>query len=518
MRKLNSFLFFLTAFALLLIFTTSSATIPREEDKGCFMILAGKNITKDKSVLMAHNNDLTGEEISYLKKHPRIQHDSGEVIKFENGLTIPQELITYEWMVLQTEKGFKEGDAVAVNEYGVAIGGGVSLSKDRNLQVRKADPLKNKGVTGGIRYVALQRARTARQCVRILGEFFNYYGISYPNGFAVADENEIWYIETGGGTHWAAVKIPSDACWIQANSYRIGFIDPDDNDVMASPGLKEFAKRNKLWNPDNQLFNFAEAFGGRKRKLEKSKFSDSRRIWRAHSLLVPSKEISPERTKFPTFVRPEKKVTIEKLMSILRDEYRGTRFYPYSADTTFITDTTYRTDTIYQADTIAQIDSVTKIDTSYQIDSSSRKERPIASQNSVHTSIVQIREGFPSAMKSVLWVGLGSPVTTPYIPFYFGIQEIPKPYDEKTINKQKAFHFYNKLSEIYYSYPSAYSMKFPDVFNDFQQKCINEQEILDKQAYRVFRSSRKMTSHFLTVTVDGYCHEALDLVKKNLNE
>ncbi|MGM0498246.1 MAG: C69 family dipeptidase, partial [Bacteroidota bacterium] len=226
MSKLNTFLFFLTGLTLSIVVIPSSATMPSEKDKGCFMILAGKNATKDKSVLIAHNNDLTGKETSFLEKHPRMEHDSGEVVKFKNDLEIPQELTTYEWMVLQTEEGFMEGDAVAVNEYGVAIGGGVSLVKDRNLKVRKADPLKDKGVTGGIRYVALQRARTARQCVRMLGEFFNYYGISYPSGFAVADENEIWYVETGGGKHWAAIKIPSDACWIQANSYRIGLINP----------------------------------------------------------------------------------------------------------------------------------------------------------------------------------------------------------------------------------------------------------------------------------------------------
>ncbi|MFO8234149.1 MAG: C69 family dipeptidase [Bacteroidales bacterium] len=518
MSKLNIALFLLTQFTLLLLVSPSSAIMPKEQEKGCFMIMAGKNATKDNSVLIAHNNDLTGEEISFLEKHPRMEHDSGEVVKFKNDLEIPQELITYEWMVLQTEKGFMEGDAVAVNEYGVAIGGGVSLAKDRNLKARKADPLKDKGVTGGIRYVALQRARTARQCVQILGKFFNSYGIGYPSGFAVADENEIWYVETGGGKHWAAIKIPSDACWIQANSYRIGFINQNDNDAMTSPGLKEFAKSNKLWDPENQLFNFAEVFGGRKRKLEKSKFSDSRRIWRAHSLLVPSKEISPERQKFPSFIRPDKKVTLEKLMSILRDEYRGTKFYPYSADTTILADTTYRTDTIYQADTIAQIDSVTKVDTSYQIDSSGRKERPIASQNAVHTSIVQIQEGFPSGLKSVLWAGLGSPVTTPYVPFYFGIEKIPDPYGTKTPKEKKAFHFYNKLSEIYYSNPPAYSKKFPDVFSNFQQRCINEQQMVNKQAYRMYRSSRKMTSHFLTVTVDGYCQEALDLVEENIDE
>jgi|GEM_PF-1061535 len=516
MSKLNIFLFFLTGFTLSLLVTPSSALLPKEHGKGGFMILAGKNVTKDKSVLMAHNNNLTGKETSFLKKYPRMEHDSGEVIKFKNGLTIPQELITYEWMVLQTEKGFKEGNAVAVNEYGVAIGGGVSLAKDRKLKVRKADPLKDKGVTGGIRYVALQRARTARQCVRMLGEFFNYYGISYPSGFAVADENEIWYIETGGGTHWAAIKIPSDACWIQANSYRIGFINPDDSEVMTSPGIKEFARKNELWDPEKQLFNFADAFGGRKRKLEDSKFTDSRRIWRAHSLLVPSKEISPERQKFSTFIRPDKKVTLDKLISVLRDEYRGTRFYPYSADTTILTDTTYRVDTICQEDTIVQIDSVIKVDTSYQVDSSGRKERPIASQSSVHTSIMQIRGGFPSGLKSVLWAGLGSPVTTPYIPFYFGIEEIPEPYGAKTSKEKNAFHFYNRLSEIYYSNPSAYSDKFPDVFSDFQQRAINEQKMLDKQAYRIYRSSQKMTTHFLTVSVDGYCHEALDLVKENI--
>ncbi len=44
----------------------------------CFMILAGKNATIDGSVLLAHNNDLTGTEASLLEKHPRERHDANE--------------------------------------------------------------------------------------------------------------------------------------------------------------------------------------------------------------------------------------------------------------------------------------------------------------------------------------------------------------------------------------------------------------------------------------------------------
>ena len=110
----------------------------RNLDRECYMIMVGKDATTDGSVLIAHNNDLTGTEISFCEKIPKQEHTSKDSIQFSNGLVIPNTSFTLEWMVLRIRSGYKEGDAVAINEHQVAIGGGVSLKNDRNLKARLA--------------------------------------------------------------------------------------------------------------------------------------------------------------------------------------------------------------------------------------------------------------------------------------------------------------------------------------------------------------------------------------------
>jgi len=165
----------------------------------------------------------------------------GAAVAFPSGLEIPQVAETFEWMVMRIADGYEEGDAVAINEWQVAIAGGVALERDRNNRARRVDPLIKTGLTGGVRYVALQRAKTARECVSIVGELYSTYGVTYPSGFGVADADEIWYIESGGGRTWAAVRIPDDQYWVQANGYRIGKIDVAYTaNVIVSDGLLEF--------------------------------------------------------------------------------------------------------------------------------------------------------------------------------------------------------------------------------------------------------------------------------------
>lgn len=250
-------------------------------------------------------------------------HDANEKIIFSSGLEILQVKETFEWMVLQIYSGFAEGDAVAVNEYQVAIAGGVALGNDRNEQAKKAGPLIKKGLTGGIRYVALQRAKNARECVGILGKMYSEYGITYPSGVEIADPNEIWYIEPGGGHTWAAIRIPNDSYWIGANGYRIGEIDVNDKEnVVTSPNLLEFVKEKGLWNPKEGPFNFAKAFGGGR----ENRYYDTRRVWSGIRHLSPSLNFSQEVLDFPNFLKPDNKLTVQKIIEVLRDRYERTEF------------------------------------------------------------------------------------------------------------------------------------------------------------------------------------------------
>jgi dipeptidase len=474
--------FYLPVILIFFLFSASLSGQNSHTDNECFMIMAGTKATQYNSVLIGHNNDLTGNEVSYLKKYPRMQHDSGKTITFSNGLTLEMPNISNSWMVLQTEKGFKEGDAIAVNEHQVAIGGGVSLKADRNELARKYDPLVDTGVTGGIRYLVLQKATSAREAVQMIGEYYNKYGISYPSGIAIADKEEIWYMEAGGGHHWAAIKIPDDACWIQANGYRIDQVNPKNENTMASPGLLEFAKNNGMWNPDEELFSFKKIFGGKTHQSEENPYYNSRRVWRAIEHIAPSMLVGPKQKYFPSFIRPDEKIRLNTIMDILRDEYDKTPYYPYDKDTT------------------------------------GTNERPVASSRTVHSSIVQLRSGFPATIGAVIWTGLSSPVVTPYVPIYFGINEIPAPYSAKVPDKEKAFHYFKQLADIYYSNPVRYKAHFPAAFQEFQKKTIQDQRTIDKNAYRLYRTSRPMAIHMLTVSLNNITEEALEIAQQKLKE
>ncbi|MFA8435288.1 MAG: C69 family dipeptidase [Marinifilaceae bacterium] len=153
-----------------LLFSSESFSQQQE----CFLLMVGKEASASGQVLLAHNNDLSGTEASMLRFVT-----ANEKINLlpDSSLSFPHR---YKMLVLQTNIGFAEGDAVAVNKHGVAIAGGLALKRDRNKNAEKVDPLVPSGLGGGIRYFALQHAKTARECVKLIGELYNKFGVKNP--------------------------------------------------------------------------------------------------------------------------------------------------------------------------------------------------------------------------------------------------------------------------------------------------------------------------------------------------
>jgi len=443
-------------------------------ERECFMILVGKDATTDGSVLLAHNNDLTGKEVSLIEKHPRQTHPSGSVVVFPSGLEIPQSDETCEWMVMRIAEGFEEGDAVAINEYQVAIAGGVALGRDRAGRAERADPLVKTGLTGGVRYIALQRAKTARECVEIVGDLYTEYGVTYPSGFGVADPNEIWYIESGGGRSWAAVRVPDDGYWVQANGYRIGVIDPADTvNVLVSPGLLEFCKKTGLWDPETGPFCFKSAFGGQYSKTPGKEFYNTRRVWRGMDLLSPSLGLDVEAGEFPMTAVPDKKVSLEALFAILRDHYEGTSFAAYTAN------------------------------------GESLGERLIASPTCVHTDVIQMRGDRPVDIGAVLWAGLSRPSAAFYIPFYFGVREIPGRFACADTECGPAFDVFKRLSDALLA---DYPRRIENILatrSAFESAFLARQTSVEDEAADLFKSDPALGKDYLTQYVDRLCDDVL---------
>lgn len=61
-----------------------------------------------------------------------------------------------------------------------------------------------------------------------LGKLLETYGTYEMNGIAFQDVNEIWWLETIGGHHWMARRVPDDSYVVMPNQLGIDAFDLDD--------------------------------------------------------------------------------------------------------------------------------------------------------------------------------------------------------------------------------------------------------------------------------------------------
>ena len=76
--------------------------------------------------------------------------------------------------------------------------------------------------------LVLPYIKSAREGVERLGALLEKYGTYEMNGIAFSDCNEIWWLETIGGHHWIAVRVPDDAYVTMPNQLGIDAFDLTD--------------------------------------------------------------------------------------------------------------------------------------------------------------------------------------------------------------------------------------------------------------------------------------------------
>ena len=78
-----------------------------------------------------------------------------------------------------------------------------------NARVLGADPLVDDGLgEEDIVTIVLPYINTAKEGVERLGALLEKYGTYESNGIGFQDENEVWWLETIGGHHFIAKRVP----------------------------------------------------------------------------------------------------------------------------------------------------------------------------------------------------------------------------------------------------------------------------------------------------------------------
>ena len=130
------------------------------------------------------------------------------------------------------------------------------LSADPFVRFQPRKTAREKDIPGGIGEedlvcIVLPYIRSAREGVERLGMLLEQYGTYEPNGIAFSDKNEIWWMETIGGHHLIACRVPDDRYVIMPNQFGLDHFDFDDafgakKTFLGSADLRAFIRANYL--------------------------------------------------------------------------------------------------------------------------------------------------------------------------------------------------------------------------------------------------------------------------------
>ncbi|MBQ0000350.1 MAG: C69 family dipeptidase [Clostridiales bacterium] len=378
----------------------------------CTTILVGKKASHDGSTIISRNDDGGFEAKQVLVIKPEKQPGKYKTVISHLTVELPDDPLQYT-SVPNVTKTNGVWPACGINSANVAMTATETITS--NPRVVGADPYvvyqkkegrNGKEVPGGIGEedlltLVLPYIKSAREGVLRVGALLEQYGTYEANGMAFSDSDEIWWLETIGGHHWIAKRVPDDRVVIMPNQFGMDQFDFEDaygakKEHLCSADLKDFVEKNHLYTGRDDVFNPRLAFGSR---ADSDHIYNTPRAWfmaryfmeRTYKWDGPDADFTPESNDIPWSLVPERKVTVEDVRYLLGSYYQGTPYNPY--------------------------DNTSPLKGKY---------RTIGVPNSDVCGILQIRGYMPDAIKGVHWYSMGGSGFTACFPFYANVDALPK--------------------------------------------------------------------------------------------
>lgn len=461
----------------------------------CTNFLISKGATVDGSTMITYAADshtLYGE----LYYQPAKDYPAGsfrDIVEWDTGKflgRIPQVAHTYSVI----------GN---MNEFQVAIG--ETTFGGREVLFKQSGAIMD---YGSLIYVALQRAKTAREAIEVMTDLVEKYGYaSEGESFSISDANEVWIMEMIGkgegekGAVWVAQRIPDGYISGHANQARITtFPMNDPANCMFAKDVISFAREKGWFEGKNADFSFSDVYAPV--DFSGARFSDGRvfagfnKVYSGmkqyeHYVLGNVKhggENNFPTNRMPLWIKPDKKLSVQDVMGMMRDHYEGTALDMTKDIGAGPFKLPYRWRPL-----------------TFKVDSASYvNERAISTQQTGFSFVAQSRSWLPNPIGGIIWFGVDDTYSTCYVPMYCGITEIPECFkvgngDMLTYSETSAFWTFNLVSNFAYLRYDAMIPDIQKVQKSLEDKFVAYTPSVDQAAQSLWNSGKKAeTLQFLT--------------------
>ena len=405
---------------------------------GCTGVVVGRKASADGSVITSHTADGAFYD-ARVRVIPGRVHKPGEMAPVYWNITneeygppvkigeIPQAERTYSY--------FHVGYPF-MNEWGLTMGES-TVSQKMEMKTFRPDARAIMTVEQ-LEVFALQRAKTAREAIEVMGALAEKYGFVGSCSFegeslTIADKKEAWVFELRGagimwtpesgrpGAYWAAQRVPDDMAVVVCNVSRIQEINPNDKDnFMVSRDYKQFAIDMGWWNPrGSEPFNWSKVYAPYTGGWALSSDWVRNRLYTLYKRIDPNREWDPlaETTSYPFAVKPAKKLSVQDVQSLLRSHMEDSIFDMYEAEQWYVREGNKAVKSPL-ASPFPTRDERALLKIPYN--------RPVAKWDCAYSFVAQVRDGLPKPLTTILWFGYDNPHTTCYVPIYNGaLQTLP---------------------------------------------------------------------------------------------
>ena len=436
----------------------------------CTTVLVGKKASNDNSTMISRTDDGHFDTKKLVVVEPKDQKKKYKSVISHVEIELPDDPMRYTACPsVDTKHGVWAATGINAANVGMTATETITtnprvLAADPMVVYKKAEKRGEKDIPGGIGeedivVLVLPYIKTAREGVLRLAQLLEKYGTYESNGIAFNDENEVWWMETVGGHHWLAKRVPDDVVVVMPNQFGMDSFDLDDalgkkKTHLCSADMREFIEKNHLDCNQNGEFDPRKVFGSHS---DQDHIYNTPRAWFMGRFLTPlshrwegeNAEFGPESDNIPWCFVPDRKIAVEDVKYMLSSNYQGTPYNPYLNHDTGVRG----------------------------------KYRSIGINRTGVTSVCQIRSDAPKPVRGIEWICFGSTTFDALLPVYPNVPKMPDYLSKVTLDVSTenfywascligalADHSYNTCAQLVERYQNAVMSRGRRIVKEYDER------------------------------------------------